>query len=114
MGLEGEGGVKDDTEVADLGGWGDSGAVNSEGEVVGGAGEGVWANDEDFGFIAVELEKVCLHPGFYFSQAGGEGGVGGGSDGFAGEIQLGVIGITVKVKAVGAEYVTKGEHVQNE
>ena len=39
MGLEGEGGVKDDTQVADLGGWGDSGAINSEGEVLTGAGE---------------------------------------------------------------------------
>ena len=31
--------VKDDTKVVDLGGWGESGAINSEGEVLTGAGE---------------------------------------------------------------------------
>ena len=48
MGLEGEGRVKEDTEVADSGGGGDSGAIDTEGEIMRGAGEGVRTDDEDF------------------------------------------------------------------
>ena len=53
MGLEGEGRVKEDTEVAHSGGGGDSGAIDTEGEVMSGAGEGVRADYEDFGLIAI-------------------------------------------------------------
>lgn len=53
MGLVGEGGIQDDTKIADFGGGGDDGAVNVQGEVCGGAGEGIGTNNEDFGFIAV-------------------------------------------------------------
>ena len=67
MGLEGEGGIENDTKVADFGGGGDSGVINGQGEVSVGAGEGIWTNDYYFRFVAVEFEKVCLHPGFYFS-----------------------------------------------
>ena len=45
MGLKGEGGIEDDTKVADFGGGGDGGVINSQGEVSGGAGEGIWTND---------------------------------------------------------------------
>ena len=53
MGFEGEGGVQDDTKVADVGGGGDGGVVNVKGEISGGAGEGIWTNDDYFRFIAV-------------------------------------------------------------
>ena len=43
------------TAVADSGGGGDGGTINGEGEIRCGAGEGVGANDEYFGFIAVEF-----------------------------------------------------------
>ena len=52
---EREGRVKKDAKVTDVGGGGDNGAIDTEGEVLGSRGEGIWANDEDFGFIAVEL-----------------------------------------------------------
>jgi hypothetical protein len=113
MGLVGEGGIQDDTKVADFIGGGDGGSVNVEGEIYGGAGEGIRTNDEDFGFIAVEFEEVVLHPSFNISQAGGESGVGGSSDGFGGEVQLGVVGITVKMEAMAAEDLTKGENVDD-
>lgn len=38
----------------------------------------------------------------------------GGSDGGTGEVKLGVIGIAVKAEAVTAEYLTKGEHIEDE
>ena len=56
VGQEREGRVKEDSKVADLGGGGDSGAVNTEGEVVRGAGEGVGADDYYFRFVTVELQ----------------------------------------------------------
>jgi len=62
MGEEREGGVKDDAEVADLGGGGDDGAINIERDGLCGAGEGVRADDEYFRFVAVEFDKVLLHP----------------------------------------------------
>lgn len=86
MGKEREGGVEDEAEVADLGGGGDDGAVYVKGEILCRAGEGGRANNKDFCFIAVEFEKVCLHPGFNVTEAGGEGGVGGWGDSFGGEI----------------------------
>ena len=40
--------------------------------------------------------------------------MGGGGNGFGGEVELCVIGVTVETEAVTAEYVTQGEHVENE
>lgn len=114
VGKEREGGVKDEAEVADLGGGGDVGAVDVEGEVLDGAGKRVRADDQDFGFIAVEFEKIGLHPGFNVSEAGGEGGVGGLGDGSAGEVELGIICVAVKTETMMAKDLTKGEDVQNE
>ena len=114
MGLEGKFGIHDDTEVTDFGRGGDDGVVDVQGEVDGGAGEGIWTNDDYFRFVTVEFEKVVLHPVFYFSQAGGEGGVGGSSDGFRWEVQLCVIGVAVKVEAMAAEDLTEGEDVNDE
>ena len=48
VGEEGEGGIEDETEVADLGGGGDNGAVDGEGEVLSRAGEGFGADDDEF------------------------------------------------------------------
>ena len=62
-----------------------------------GAGEGVGAYNENFGLIAIEFQKVSLHPVFYVSQAGGEGGVGDGGDGFGGKVELCVVRITVEM-----------------
>ena len=67
VGQEGEGGIKYDAKVADCTGGGDNGAVDVEGKVVGGAGEGIWTNEENLGFIAVKLHEVLSVPGFYFS-----------------------------------------------
>ena len=55
-----------------------------------------------------------MHPCFDVGQAGGEDGVDGGSDGCGLEIRLCVVGITVEVEAMTAEYLTKGDHVENE
>ena len=64
---------------------------------MGGTGEGVGASNQNFRFIAVELEKICLHPGFNVSEAGGESGEGGGGNVFAGEVELGVVSVAVEV-----------------
>ena len=73
MGEEGESGVQDNSKITDFGGGGDGGAVNVKGEVLSGVGEGVRTNDEDFGFVGVEFEKVILHPGLNVSQTVGQG-----------------------------------------
>ena len=36
-----------------------------------------WADNEYFRFIAVEFEKILLHPRFNISKADGESGVSG-------------------------------------
>ena len=73
MGEEGESGVQDNSKVTDFGGGGDGGAVNVKVEVLHGVGEGVRTNEEDFGFVGVEFEKVILHSGLNISQTVGEG-----------------------------------------
>lgn len=55
-----------------------------------------------------------MHPGFNVSQAGGEGGVGGSSDGFGGKVQLGVVSVTVKMEAMAAKDLSKGENIYDE
>ena len=57
---------------------------------------------------------VCIQVLMSVRQAVSVESLGDGSDGFGGEIELCVIGIAMKVEAVAAEYVTKGEHVENE
>ena len=62
--------------------------------------EGKWdlgANDDDFRFIAVEFEKIVVHPGFYCSKTVGDGRENGRSDGCCGDIKLGIIDVTVKL-----------------
>jgi len=68
------------------------------------AGEGVRADAEYFRLIAVEFEKVLLHPWFDISDTGGVGGVGdwGGGDGLVGEVELSVVSVAVDVEGEGA------------
>ena len=40
--------------------------------------------------------------------------MGGSSDGFGGEVELSIIGITVKLEAMAAEDLSKWEHVEDE
>ena len=58
---------------------------------------GYGANDDDFRFIAVEFEKIVVHPGFYCSKTVCDGRENDGSDGCCGDIKLGIIGVTVKL-----------------
>lgn len=60
--LEGEVAVQDNSEVAGVSGGGQSGVVNSKGEVVSSIGEGFGADDEHVGFVTVELEEIGVHP----------------------------------------------------
>ena len=46
-------GVEDDSQVPDVRGGGQSGVVESEGEVLGGSGEGCGANDDYVRFVTV-------------------------------------------------------------
>ena len=58
MGIEGEGGVHDESEVASQGGGGDGGVVDGEGDGSGFVEGRFGANEEEFSFVAVELEEV--------------------------------------------------------
>lgn len=55
-----------------------------------------------------------VHPSFDVGEAVSEGGENGRSDGFGGNVQLGVVSIAVEVKTMAADDVTKWEHVKNE
>ena len=55
-----------------------------------------------------------MHPGFDIGETGGEGGVGGWSDGFGGKVELSVVGKAMKTEAMAAEDLAEGEHVQDE
>lgn len=112
--VEGEGLIKQDTKVTDMGGSEHSGAIDGEGEVMGGFDERFGTNDDDFSFVRVEFEEVGLKPGFYFIDAVGEGRVSGKSDGFGGDVELNVIGKAVELESMTADYLTKGENVQDE
>lgn len=50
--------------------------------------EGFGAKYDDFRFIAIQFEGSVDHPGFYISEAVGEDGENGGSNGFERDIQL--------------------------
>ncbi len=71
--------------------------IYAEGEIVGCGEDGFRAKDDDFCFIAVEFEEVVVHPGFDVRETIGEGGEDGWSDGFGGNIELGVVGVTVEI-----------------
>lgn len=77
-------------------------------------GDGVWADDEDLRLVAVEFQKILLHPRFQVAKAGCEGGVDGRGDGFGGEVELGIISITVEAEAMAPEDFTKGKDVEDE
>ena len=53
MMIEGEGGVKGNSKVTDVGGRGQEGVVGRESEVVGRFDEGFWADDNDVCFVVV-------------------------------------------------------------
>lgn len=58
-------------------------------------GEGIFASDDEkFCFIAVEFYKVVF---LNFRQAVGYDGKDNGGDGFGEDVQLGVVGLTMKV-----------------
>ena len=114
MGFEGKGGIDDDAEVACTGGGGNSGGADDEGGVIAFGESGLGADEEKFCFLTVELKEVILHPGFDGRQAGvdvGEGRVMGGG---GAEVDLGIVGVTVKVQVEVTEDLTKGEDVSDE
>ena len=47
-----------------------------------------------------------VHPGFDVSEAVGESGEDGRSNGCGGDVQLGIVGVTVKLKTMVADDVT--------
>ena len=77
-------------------------------------GDGVWTNDEDLRLIAVEFQKINLHPSFKVAKGGSEGGVDGRGDGFGGEVELGVVSIAKEAEAAALKDFTKGKNVQDE
>ncbi len=54
-----------------------------------------------------------MKPGFYFRDAVGKGRERGRSDGFGGNVELGVVGKAVKLKSMMVDYLTKRKTVQN-
>ena len=71
-------------------------AVYVEGEVMDRCGELFWSNDYYLRFIAVEFQEVELEPGFYFSDAVCQDGVGS-----SGDEKLDVVGYDVYRKSMG-------------
>ena len=78
-----------------LGGRGDSGAINDECGFVDSA-EGRLGADEEFSFVTVEFEEILLHPYFYGRQTGVSVGEGWVVEGFGAEVYLSVISIAVE------------------
>ena len=92
VGVEGKGGVKDDTQVADFRRWGRSHQPS---------GAAPWVPQP--WFPAVEFEEIGRHPGFYVVQAVDKklrGELGGWS---SAEIYLGIISIAVEVESMMAD-----------
>ena len=54
--MEGKGGVKDDTQVADFRRWGDGAAVNLEDEVTNLPEQRLGCHNHELRFLAVKLE----------------------------------------------------------
>ncbi|XDV46572.1 hypothetical protein PO909_014447 [Leuciscus waleckii] len=76
--------------------------------------ERFWAGDKEFCFIAVEFKKVIVHPGFNVGNAIGDGGEDSRGDGFGGHVELGIIGVAVKMESMVADDLTEGKHVDGE
>lgn len=76
--------------------------------------ERLGSGDEEFCFVTVKFEKIAVHPGFYFNEAVCDSGSDSWGNGFCGDIDLGIVGIAVKVKSVVTNDVAKREHVDNE
>lgn len=81
-----------------MGGGGNSGAINGECGVVEFAEGRFGADEEEISFVAVEFEKILLHPGFYCREAGVDVGEGWVVGGVGAEIYRCVIGIAVEVQ----------------
>lgn len=103
--------VKDDSEVATVKGWRQGEGVDSEGETVNGFSDGFGTDDDHVCFFTVELKEIGVHPGFNVSEAVGDSGVGGRGDGFSGDVELNIIGITVKVETMVVNDIAKGTQV---
>ncbi len=67
----------------------------------------------DFRFVAVEFDKVVLHPCFDVCEAGGEGGVGGCRNSRGVEVELDVCA-TMKLKAMLSEDLSKWQDIDDE
>ena len=72
------------------------------------------ASEEEFSFVCIELEKIVGEPSFYCGDAVFDVSEGWVCDGFGGEIELGVVGVAVKVQIEIADDVTKGKDIADE
>ena len=68
---------------------------------------GCGVNDDYVRFVTVQLKIVCLHPIFNFCETVAEGGVGG-------DVQLDIVGVTVKMESMLTDDLAKGEDVEDE
>ena len=75
---------------------------------------GCGVNDDYVRFVTVQLKIVCLHPRFNFCETVAEGGVGGVGDGLGGDVQLDIVGVTVKMESMLTDDMAKGEDVEDE
>ena len=75
---------------------------------------GFGANKGDFSFVTVEFEKVFGEPGSDFLEAIGEGGWREGHGGFSGQVELGIICITMELTIILTEKMAKREEIDNE
>lgn len=100
--LKGEGGVEYYAKVACLGGGGNRDGIDVECEVVG-FGEG------ELCFVAVEFERVLLHPGFNCREAGVDVGERWVVRGVGAEVDLSVVSIAVEVQVEVMKDLTEGE-----
>lgn len=95
VGLEREGGVQDDAQVTDFGGWRDGTAIDLEKELPDLPELCLGPHDHELCFFAVKFEEVGGHPDFYCLEAV-DYGLGGEQRGWCGaEIQLCIISIAV-------------------
>ena len=56
MGLKSQGGVKDDTQVADYGGWSDGAAIHFQKKIPNHPEQWLGGHDHELSFIAVQFE----------------------------------------------------------
>lgn len=79
-----------------------------EGEVLCRGEERFWSSNDEFCFIAVEFQEVYVHPDFDVSQVVCDGGENDRDDGCGRDVQLCVVSVTVKMKSMAANGVSKG------